>query len=66
LYLTNRTKALVTPPSGLSEDVVGPSGAAASGLGIGGTVPEPGTLALLAAGLIGLIGYTWRRRGQSQ
>jgi fibronectin-binding autotransporter adhesin len=25
-------------------------------------VPEPGTLALLAAGLIGLIAYAWRRR----
>jgi hypothetical protein len=25
-------------------------------------VPEPGTLALLAAGLIGLIAYAWRKR----
>jgi choice-of-anchor C domain-containing protein len=25
-------------------------------------VPEPGTLALLAAGLIGLLAYAWRRR----
>ena len=25
-------------------------------------VPEPSTLALLAAGAIGLIGYAWRRR----
>jgi hypothetical protein len=25
-------------------------------------VPEPGTLALLAAGLIGLLAYGWRRR----
>jgi len=25
-------------------------------------VPEPGTMALLAAGLLGLIAYAWRRR----
>ena len=25
-------------------------------------IPEPGTLALLAAGLIGLLAYAWRRR----
>ena len=25
-------------------------------------VPEPGTLALLAAGFLGLLGYAWRRR----
>jgi threonine dehydrogenase-like Zn-dependent dehydrogenase len=25
-------------------------------------VPEPGTLALLAAGLFGLLAYAWRRR----
>ncbi len=25
-------------------------------------VPEPGTLALLAAGLIGLLCYAWRKR----
>ena len=25
-------------------------------------VPEPGTLALLAVGLIGLLAYVWRRR----
>ena len=25
-------------------------------------VPEPGTLALLAAGLVGLLAYAWRRR----
>ena len=26
------------------------------------TVPEPGTLALFAAGLIGLLSYVWRKR----
>ena len=25
-------------------------------------VPEPGTLALLAAGLFGLVAYAWRKR----
>ena len=25
-------------------------------------VPEPGTLALLAAGLLGMIAYAWRKR----
>ena len=37
-----------------------------AGLSIGGAgvsiVPEPGTLALLAAGLLGLLCYAWRRR----
>ena len=27
-------------------------------------VPEPGTLALLAAGLLGLLAYAWRKRGE--
>ena len=25
-------------------------------------IPEPGTLALLAAGLLGLLAYAWRKR----
>jgi autotransporter-associated beta strand protein len=30
--------------------------------GVGAPVPEPGTLALLAAGLAGLLAYAWRKR----
>jgi hypothetical protein len=30
------------------------------------TTPEPSTLALLAAGTLGLLGYGWRRRKQSR
>jgi hypothetical protein len=26
------------------------------------TIPEPGTLALLTAGLLGLLCYAWRKR----
>ncbi len=29
-------------------------------------VPEPGTLALLAAGLLGLLGCLWRKRNSCQ
>ncbi len=32
------------------------------GVETGGAVPEPGTLALLAAGLAGLLCYAWRKR----
>ncbi|MCD4726183.1 MAG: PEP-CTERM sorting domain-containing protein [Pirellulales bacterium] len=28
----------------------------------GAVIPEPGTLALLATGLIGLLCYAWRKR----
>ncbi len=34
----------------------------ASVTGSGGTIPEPGTLALLTAGLAGLLCYAWRKR----
>jgi T5SS/PEP-CTERM-associated repeat protein len=34
----------------------------ASAAGIGGAVPEPGVLALVAAGLVGLLAYAWRKR----
>ena len=39
------------------------AGASSSGPGtVGASVPEPGTLVLLAAGLIGLLAYGWRKR----
>jgi hypothetical protein len=39
-----------------------PLGGASAGGSAAGAVPEPGTLALLAAGLIGLVAYAWRKR----
>jgi autotransporter-associated beta strand protein len=40
------------------------AGASPSGSSVvGASVPEPGTLALLAAGLIGLLAYGWQGRG---
>ena len=35
---------------------------ALQGSGAAAAVPEPGTLAMLVAGLIGLLAYAWRRR----
>ena len=45
---------LMAPTSGMS-----PASSAALA-----PVPEPGTLALLAAGLIGLLVYNWRRKNR--
>jgi len=44
--------------------VFDPSVAAAPATGAIAVVPEPPTLALLGAGGLGLLGYTWRRRRQ--
>jgi hypothetical protein len=40
-------------------DAAGAALLAAHGINV---VPEPGTLALLAAGLMGLVAYAWRKR----
>ena len=29
---------------------------------VGTTVPEPSTMALLVSGLLGMVGYAWRKR----
>jgi len=31
-----------------------------------GTIPEPSTLALLGIGIVGLIGYGWRKGGHDR
>ena len=59
--LTNYNQTI---PAGFSVDGAGldaPAIALLNGAGIK-TVPEPGTIALLAAGLLGLLAYAWRKR----
>jgi hypothetical protein len=47
--------SLALPPGG--------AGLSIDGMGLSvSIVPEPGTLALLAAGLLGLLCYAWRKR----
>jgi hypothetical protein len=41
------------------------TGPAAGGSGVS-EAPEPGTLTLLGTGLLGLLGYRWRRRGAAR
>jgi hypothetical protein len=50
--------------SGVIVDGSGLDGQAIGMLGAAGVkvVPEPGTLAMLFAGLIGLIAYAWRKQ----
>ena len=56
---TNWTGASGTPWDGVS----GPGNIANfTTVGSAAAVPEPGTLVLLAAGLLGLIAYAWRKR----
>lgn len=61
----NATLAQLYVPTGGNVELTGSLGLSRSGtgcLGHGSTIPEPGTLALLAGGLVGLIAYAWRKR----
>ena len=51
--------ASVINDAGMNLDAAAVSALAAHGVSV---VPEPGTLALLAAGLMGLLAYAWRKR----
>ena len=44
----------------------GNSGGYITGGGSLSIIPEPGTLALLATGLLGLLAYAWRKRGNAE
>ena len=52
---------LPTAPAGVTYSLVNNG----SSIDLIVAVPEPGTLALLGAGLFGLLGYAWRRRKAS-
>jgi autotransporter-associated beta strand protein len=60
IWKLNAGSSLAPPPGGTGLSIGG------TGLSIGGTglsiVPEPGTLILLATGLLGLLCYAWRKR----
>ena len=65
--LANYNKTLPAPgisglsSGGLDAQAIGMLTAAGFSVGVG-VVPEPSTLVLLAAGLLGLACYAWRKR----